>query len=522
VIEDRRFLTRLIAPIALALGLVGLLELAIQVIYRPTFWEKTTWLLHDLYRGGELFDRGVVVEKLGNLLDLDADIISVGDSSGFFSLQPRIVNRYLHGMKYVNLSTGANQAFGGYRAIAEFALRRSPRIKYVVLYLYPQLVPAPAVVAQAGLSPILQDTLVGLRSYITPPSAYFSPQMKFRLFEGRRYRAGDQLSNHKVYLEFHSTVKETLGWVPEHDIRFDRFRRLSFYPLSKNEWYERLGIPNPSTIPAILGDFRKMVKSYGAELVIAFAPYPASAFEPKDDNLGATERELERFQSENADVKFPFPYITAFSREKFAQFNHIAREYVFLSSSRLGAALDQVIRDPGSLPQFHPADTHPPRAPDVEFRSTGPADQALVDAAMSYFLYAATADESYRDLISSRVLDLLDHNQAFRFMMQDTKERIVKLGMQGITLGYDLSGLQGVPVGVENLPHCDARADVQWVHLQGTVNYTYASPITRSTEPVSWPASSHLFVPTVMENGVRKFDGYCPEPALNGLPVLAQ
>src|SRR6202008_510662 len=99
-----------------------------------------------------------------------------------------------------------------------------------------------------------------------PPSALFSPELKFWLLEGRNYRVGDLLSNHKVFLEFHSTVKETLGWAPEHDVRFDRFRRLDFYPVLRNEWYDRLGITDPSLIHTVLTDFRKMDKSYGAEL----------------------------------------------------------------------------------------------------------------------------------------------------------------------------------------------------------------------------------------------------------------
>jgi hypothetical protein len=523
MIKHRTYITQLIAPLLLAISAISFVELAVQLSFHPTFWDKTTWLMHDPYRG-ELFDRVVVSEKLSNLLDVDADIISVGDSSGFFSLQPQIVNRYLHGKKYINLSTGANQAYGGYRAIAEFALRHSPRIKYVVLYIYPQLGPIPSVVGQGGLSPILQDTLVGLQSHITPPSALFSPHAKFRLFEARDYHVGDTLSNHKVYLEFHSTVKDTLGWVPEHDIRFDRFRRIDFYPVPRNEWYDRLGITDASSFHAILGDFRKMVKSYGAELVIAFAPFPAGSFNPQDENVGATEREFERFQMENADVKFLFPFITAFSSEKFGQFNHIAREYVFLSSSRLGAALDKVIRDPASVSPFHPAKAHPTAPPQVEFHQTGSSDSNLRNAAMSYFLYTATADERYRELISSRVLDLVDHNQAFRFMMQDTRERGIKLGMRGITLSYDITGLQAIPVEIHNLPHCNASVDIQWVQLGGTVNYSFAStsPIAQSTEPVAWPESSHLFVPTVLENGVHKFDGYCPEPALNAVPSLPE
>jgi hypothetical protein len=342
------------------------------------------------------------------------------------------------------------------------------------------------------------------------------------MFERRDYRVGDLLLNHKVYLEFHSTVKETLGWVPEHDVRFDRLRVLNLYPVLRHEWYDRLGLSDPSTINTVLRDFRKMVQSYGAELVVAFAPFPGMSLDPGDENLAATEREIERFQRANPDVKFLFPFITSLSSEKFAQFNHIAREYVFLSSSRLGAALDKMIRDPGSIPQFHPAATYPPRPPQIRFRPTGPSDPALLDAAMSYYLYTATAEERYRELISSRVLSLVDNNQAFRFMMADTSKRIANLAARSIALGYDLSALRGVPMDVEGLSHCNLGADIQWVQVDGTVNYSYKSPIASSTEPVVWPASSHLFLPTVLENGVRKFDGYCPEAALNQIPVIPE
>jgi hypothetical protein len=60
------------------------------------------------------------------LAEARPDIISVGDSSGFHSVQPTIVNRYTHGLKYVNLNIGSNQAFDGYKAIAD----DSPPLKW--------------------------------------------------------------------------------------------------------------------------------------------------------------------------------------------------------------------------------------------------------------------------------------------------------------------------------------------------------------------------------------------------------
>src|SRR5258708_15734774 len=168
---------RLVYPIFATILIILAAEGVIENYLRPSFWDKTSWILHDPYRG-EGFDRLIVEEKLSRLLKYNPNIISVGDSSGFFSLQPTIIDRYLRGKRYVNLSTGANQAFDGYKAIAEFSLKRTPSIKYVVLHMFPSLVPSPFNVREGGLSPLLQENLVSFRSWLTPPSAALSPYFK--------------------------------------------------------------------------------------------------------------------------------------------------------------------------------------------------------------------------------------------------------------------------------------------------------------------------------------------------------
>src|SRR5581483_4024544 len=77
---------RLIGPILFALALVTLIEAIVQLRYHPTFWQKTTWLIHDPYHG-EPFDRVMLYERLSNLENTRPEIISVGDSAGFFAVQ---------------------------------------------------------------------------------------------------------------------------------------------------------------------------------------------------------------------------------------------------------------------------------------------------------------------------------------------------------------------------------------------------------------------------------------------------
>ena len=348
----RAAMKQLILPAVFAIGVACTIELAVEIRYHPSFWQKTTWLMHDPYKG-ELFDRVEMYLRLSHLEDSDPEIISVGDSSGFFSLQSTIVNRFTYGHKFLSLNTGANQDYIGYQAIAEYMLRRSKHIKYVVFYLYPQLLPQEIPIKVADLGPITQDSLVSVKSYLTPPSAFLSPYAKFRMFEGRRFHASDPLTNHMPSLQLESTVDDALGWLPEFDVRYDRIDgRAPFYPDTRTSWYQQLGLTDPSAINANLDNFYRMVRSYGAQLVVAFAPIQARGTVPADPLIPIADQALARFQREHSDVKFLFPLITRWGSEKFGMFNHISREYTFLSSERLGKALGRLISHPDSIPPY--------------------------------------------------------------------------------------------------------------------------------------------------------------------------
>ena len=263
-----------------------------------------------------------------------------------------------------------------------------------------------------------------------------------------------------------------------------------------------------------------MVRTYGAQLVVAFAPVQSRGLVPADPNIPIAERALARFQAEHPDVKFLFPLITRWGSEKFGMYNHISREYTFLSSERLGKALDRLVTNPDSIPpfvpQFRDIDPYPP----IVATPVGPPDPSLLNAALAFYLYTSTADDSYKRLISRRVLDLLAAEHSYQYMMVDAAARIRSLAERNIKIDFDLSQLRATPVEITGLPHCNSHADIQWVQLDGAMIFTYASSTTQSKEPVAWPSTSHIYVPTVIEDGVRKFDGYCPEPSMSEQPKL--
>ena len=110
--------------------------------------------------------------------------------------------------------------------------------------------------------------------------------------------------------------------------------------------------------------------------------------------------------------------------------------------------------------------------------------------------------------------ELLQRDPAYGFMMEDTRKRIAALARNDAKLLYDTSQLDGTAITVSGLNHCNRDPGVDWVHVQGTMNFSYQSPGKDLKAPIEWPSRSHILIPTLIEDGVRKFDGFCPEPAI--------
>lgn len=83
----------------------------------------------------ELFHKALIYAKLRNAAAAKPAIIQVGDSSGLHGIVPAIVEKYVPGLRYENLSCCANTGFDGYYNIAQFMLRHALSIKAVVLYI---------------------------------------------------------------------------------------------------------------------------------------------------------------------------------------------------------------------------------------------------------------------------------------------------------------------------------------------------------------------------------------------------
>jgi hypothetical protein len=194
-------LRRMILPLLCALGLRAAIEGSVQLIWHPSFWQKATWLMHDPFHGGEIFDWLELYIRLSHLENSAPDIISISDSSGFCSLQSIAINRFTAPVKFLSLHSGVNQNIAGYAAIAEYMLRHSHHIRYVVLYLFPQFLPEPIPMEVADLGPITYDDLASFRAYLTPPSVFASPYAKAWMFDDWRFHPSDMVDHNVPSLQ---------------------------------------------------------------------------------------------------------------------------------------------------------------------------------------------------------------------------------------------------------------------------------------------------------------------------------
>ena len=126
----------------------------------------------------------------------------------------------------------------------------------------------------------------------------------------------------------------------------------------------------------------------------------------------------------------------------------------------------------------------------------------------------STLEDPNRALFSNRVAGLLAREPAFQYAMADEHARAVSQAQRNVKISFDLSQMRARPVTLTGMLHCNTDQTVQWVQVYGSMIFTFQSPTAYSTAAVEWPMTSNIFMPTVVENGVRQFDGYCPEPSL--------
>jgi len=203
-----------------ALATIVAVELGYSVVDASSPVERSNYLNWN-FNSDELFHKVVIYEKLRNAVRSKPDIIQVGDSSGFHGIKPRIVDQYLGGLKYENLSCCANTGFDGYYSIADFMLRNATEIKAVVLYMSLNNPPrdlAGAESATVGGADRIRNAFGALAPFTSPPTLSARPDLVSALYTlGHTVNLLGVTPSGTMWPEFTNFLRTERGWWPEHD-----------------------------------------------------------------------------------------------------------------------------------------------------------------------------------------------------------------------------------------------------------------------------------------------------------------
>ena len=125
---------------------------------------------------------------------------------------------------------------------------------------------------------------------------------------------------------------QSLGWVPEHDVRFDRVHQTTpFFQDIERKAENMWGIFDHSAIKDTLNDFAKMCTQYHVRLFVMFNPMPWQAI-VNDENLITAEKELAEFQRQNPAVVFLTKQLSRVSPTTISRTKHHQREFIIVDT----------------------------------------------------------------------------------------------------------------------------------------------------------------------------------------------
>jgi hypothetical protein len=340
-------------PWFLALAIIALIEGAYFAYAHPPLMDRTNLLQYGFAKP-ELPQRLFTWHKLRDLADGNWTVAQVGDSSGFHGIDPRIVETFLpDGQTYVNMSCCANQGFMGYYNVLKYTLEQSPSIKYAVLHFTPYTMPNQAVWKDDGAALWGDSNITVFGEAIgkevnqpftwakLPTLALRQPLTQEIFYLGEKFRRRDQpLLDNVNYLSFLESYKTTHGWMPASDPPTLVAQTECVMPTHPSQrwippYYDTL-------LEEVLATYASLARAHDAKLVVVFQPV-ACVLGTGAGSKDAREA-VQRFAKSNPDVAIPFPLIETWPQDRFLVPAHVTNEAVPLTSSRLGNALAEIIR----------------------------------------------------------------------------------------------------------------------------------------------------------------------------------
>lgn len=318
----------------------------------------------------EMVQRAFVAEKMLKFDDAKPDVLQVGDSSGLHAVQSPIVESYLGGRSFLNLSVASNLGFWGYHALADRIMERSGSVKVLVLYFTTGGgVPRKALLDARDLmaNDLYREFASPFHRLFQVPSLGVRREVSdtFYYINGYLSQRDRPLINNTGYFMLRDIIESSGGWVRETDIPddhidglFQMIRRntpsLAAYSdaglvrhyrdtVGKTEissTFDWTSLSRRTYMEIVLDKYLALARKHGAKLVVAANPVPASfqteAFKVGFDTDGI-ERSMRDYASRHPDVSVLG--IDYWPDDKFSVFSHVGTPYSVESSHRMGQFL---------------------------------------------------------------------------------------------------------------------------------------------------------------------------------------
>lgn len=341
-----------------AIACIATIEVWYNQTYHPAMADRsnfTSFGLEDNFVADQM--QQILYEKLSLDTIEKPNFVQVGDSSGFFSIIPEVVERYLPGMKYLNASCCAIQGFNGYLALLRYNLRRFPSIKYMVVYTgiigaYPGPLQWRNAPKALNMGPVSLKTLgEKMERTLNPPWTLLDlPTNSLRQYvlqrtflpreDVRRY-VNTPRGAYEIIVDGESK-RQGYGLEMDHmsvgELGADPYQ---CYTLKYETFFDWTTLRTKSYLDAFVEEYVALSREFGVVPILAFQVSPC--LDPHNNDVEELRANLKRLQQRFPELKVPFDVIDSYPENDFSVPLHVQREVAPDASGRLGRALREIV-----------------------------------------------------------------------------------------------------------------------------------------------------------------------------------
>lgn len=314
-----------------ALAIIAAVEIATWTIVKPSRFNMSTLLQHN-FLSGENAHRVIVMDKLNHLLDQPADVVFVGDSSGYHGIDPRVFEAET-GLQAVNLNCCNATTRRGQIEIADLALGRTDA-RYLVYYSTPPTLSGDENSEWESFA----DALEALSLRPALPSLALREPLSQQLFPDYRTINVSNWAVEEKREAVRANLRRARGYEPVFATM--PFERASAYLEPYCASYTG-GIPiNAKHLKELVEGIARVSRKHNARAAIILNTWPCDGVKGY-----ANPYEAHALFANYADVLLPVDLtLTPQDPQEFADIKHLREELVDANTRRVAATLLAAIR----------------------------------------------------------------------------------------------------------------------------------------------------------------------------------